>query len=101
MACRAALHHGINRTPGVLGGIVPLDDHKAFRIDMPTQQTDQSGGNDYDRERHGKEEDRHESGDRQCVHVGVLEDALADADHRLDHDRQHGRLDTEKQGLHQ
>src|SRR3546814_11957491 len=46
-----------------------------------------------------EEEDGDEGGRRDGVEGAVLQRASADADHRLDHHRQHGRFDAEEQGL--
>ena len=47
--------------------------------------------------RHVQKEDADEGGGGQRDQRSVLERALADADHRLDHDRQHRRLQAEEQ----
>jgi len=68
---------------------------------MPSQQTDEPCSQDHHRKRYGKKEDRDKSGGGQCVHIGIFEGAFADTDDRLNHDRQHSRLDPKKQRLHQ
>ena len=61
---------------------------------------DQAGNQDDDRKRHVVEEQGDEGRRRQAAHGVVLERALADPQHRLDHDHQHGGLQAEEQALH-
>ena len=68
---------------------------------MPRAESDECGGENDQREGHGQEEDRDERGpgDRP-LHI-VLERASGDAQQRLDHDGEHGRLDADEHRLDQ
>ncbi len=59
--------------------------------------TDQPGTEDDERERHLEEEDRDEGRRREADHDAVLERPLADAHDRLEHHREHRRLQPEEQ----
>ncbi len=67
----------------------------AFRAEI----TDQSGGDDDDREGDGKEEDADEGNPGQRDHDVVAQCALSDAHQRLDHDGEHRGLQPEEQCL--
>ena len=65
----------------------------------PPIRPDERGGEHDQRERNGEEEDGDEGEAGEHHHGAVLERALADPEHGLDHDREHGGLEPEEQGL--
>ena len=69
--------------------------------ELAAREADDAGADDDDGERHVVEEDGDEGRDRDRAHDVVAQGALADAQHRLDHDHQHGGLQPEEQALHQ
>jgi hypothetical protein len=61
---------------------------------------DEAGDQDDDRKRYVVKEQRRERRRRRAPHGVVLERTLADPQHGLDHDHQHGGFQAKEQALH-
>jgi hypothetical protein len=80
------------------GGPVAAPDDKSGGAGAGADIADDPGGQHDQRERHAAEEDRGKSKDGERDHRAAFERATADPVHRMQHDRQHRRLQPEEQG---
>src|SRR5215203_6453518 len=81
----------------LLARAVPSFETKSVSAAPRADKADQCCAQNYDWERHIKEEDADESGRREQTHGVVLEGALANSENRLQHNRKDRRFQTEEQ----
>ena len=79
----------------------PPRELECLRTARRARQADQAGPQDDDRKRNVEEEDADERGRRQRAQNIVLERPPADAEHGLQHDGEHRRLEAEERRGHQ